>query len=83
MIQKELQSRVDVHRQKPIESHNNATNIVTPQFVIVDFTWVSKRIKATHKLSFLWSGPRRAVAVRSPTVCVIENLVTQRKKTCM
>lgn len=80
-LHKDVKKRIDSRRLRAIESHNAATNIVTPNFEIGDFVVICKATRPAHKLSFRWCGPRKVVAVKSPAVCVVADLLTQKRET--
>lgn len=58
--------------------HKRATNIITPCFFVGDFVVVCKAKKPAHKLAFMWSRPRKVIAVKSTSVCVVKNHLTQK-----
>lgn len=81
LMHKEVHELVEARRQRSIEAHNAATNVVVPRFQVGDFVVVAKPKKPPHKLSFTWCGPRRVVTVKSPAVCVVQDLVTNKSET--
>lgn len=80
-LHKDVNTRIDARRRRAIDAHNAATNIIQPHFEVGDFVIVCKAARPPHKLAFRWSGPRRVVAVKSPAVCVVEDLLTQKRET--
>lgn len=80
-LQKNVFEQINVRRQRAIETHNKATNIVTPHFVDYDIFVIYKPVKDRHKLSFMWAGPRQSCAVKGPVVCVVRGPVTQKEET--
>lgn len=81
MMHKDVGELVEARLQRAIDAHNAATNIVTPKFQVGDFVVVAKAKKPPHKLSFTWTGPRRVVAVKSPAVCIVQDLLTNKEET--
>lgn len=81
MMHKEVEEFVESRRQRAIEAHNAATNIVVPRFHVGDFVVVAKPKRPPHKLSFTWCGPGRVITVKSPAVCVVQDLVTNKTET--
>lgn len=61
-------------RQKAIEKHNTATNIIQPAFELGHFVLVRRGTDRGHKLSFKWKEPRRIVAIHSSLVYSVEKL---------
>lgn len=51
-----------------------------PKFFVGDLVLVCKAKRPALKLFFTWCGPPPAVAVTSPTVCVVEDLSTHQRK---
>lgn len=54
---------------------------VVSSFIVGDFIVVCRPTKPVHKLWFRWAGPRRIVSVKSPAVCVMEDLLSRKKET--
>lgn len=79
-MHKDVGIRVEERRCRAIQAHNTATNIVCPNFVIGDFFVVCKAVRPNHKLEFTWTMPRRVVAVPSPAVCTLEDLISQKRE---
>lgn len=79
-MHRDVSERINARRKRAIDAHNAATNIIVPSFVVGDYVIVCKPTKREHKLAFRWCGPRRVVAVTSPAVCVVEDLVTGRNE---
>lgn len=80
-MHKDVKQRINDHRRRSIKAHNGATNIVTPNFEVGDFVVVCKATKPAHKLSFRWCRPRRVISVKSPAVCVVAYLTTEKQET--
>lgn len=80
MMEKEVIGLFYARKQRNIKEHNNATNIVTPRFVVKDLI-VCKAIKPAHNLSFIWSGPSRVIDLKCPSVCLVKDQVSQKKET--
>lgn len=79
-MHKEVHERIPNRCRKSIEANKAATNIVISNFYVGDLVPVSKAKWQAHKLSFIWCGPRRVVTVKSPAVCVVQDLITQKSK---
>lgn len=60
--------RIDARRQRAIDAHKNATNIVTPDYIVRDFVVICKLVKYRQKNFFIWAGPRLVIAVKGPAV---------------
>lgn len=76
-MHKEVQASVSTRRDKAVEKHNRATNIVTPSFSIGDFVLVRQATDRGHKLRFKWFGPCRITAVHGPLVYGVTSLSTR------
>lgn len=74
----EVQDRVSNRRKRAIETQNAATNIVIPKFFVGDLLLLCDGKLPAYKLFFSWYGPHRVVAVTSPPVCVVKDLITQK-----
>lgn len=76
IMHKDVGERISNRKQKAIESHNKAANIVLPRFEPGDFVIVRSEQKGRHKMSLKWPGPRRIKSTLSMHVYLVENLST-------
>lgn len=74
-LHKDVAGRISVRCQTSIAGHNTVTNIFMVRFEVVDFVVVCHPTRSKYKLSFLWCGPRQVVAVTTPVVCVVQDLI--------
>lgn len=63
-VHKDDQGLVSKSQKGSIEAHNKRTNIKPVNFTVGDFVLLRTTRKRTHKLQFLWFGPRRIVEVK-------------------
>lgn len=56
-MHKEVAISVGNRRERAIEAHNKATNIITPSLHVGDFVLVRRANDRGHKLRFRWFGP--------------------------
>lgn len=80
-LHKNANKRIDARCQREIDAHNATTNIVTPHSEAGDLVLISKSTRSTHKVTLGPCGSRRFVKVKSPAECVVEDLLTQKRKT--
>lgn len=70
----EVEYLVSKRRERAIAAHNNATNIVSPNFEVGDLVLVRRATDRAHKLRFKWYGPARIIATHSPLVYSVQTL---------
>lgn len=75
-MHKNVLEPISNRRQGAIETLNAATNTVGPKFFAGNLVVVCKAKCPAHKLSFTWFGSPRVVAITSPDVCVVEDIIT-------
>lgn len=80
-MHKDISERIIIQLQHAIDTHNDATNIVAPSFMVIDYFIVCKTTKPAHKLALWWSGYLTVATVKSFMVCVVEDLLNRRKET--
>ena len=68
-------------RRLQIQYHNAKTNVKPLNLRQGDFVLVRRPQEKGHKLQFLWTGPRRVAEVKSPSVYVLEDLLTKKRET--
>lgn len=78
-IHKDVYRRVCKRPQRSINAHYAATKIVTPNFDVGDFVLICKETLPAQKISLSWCEPRRVFTVKSRAICVLEDLVTQKR----
>lgn len=59
---------VSLRRELAIETHNKATNIVSPSFPVGEFVLVRRANDRGHKLRFKWLGPCQVIAAHGNLV---------------
>ena len=80
-MHKQIRDRSDHSRKRQIEAHNKKTRVQPVNFQKRDFVLVRRAQNKGHKLKFLWTGPRKVIAVRSDLVFEVENLADGRCET--
>lgn len=67
-MHKDTTDAISASRDRAIEAHNKATNIIAPSFAIGDFVLVRRAVDRGHKLKFRWFGPCRITPVHGSLV---------------
>ena len=67
-LHRNVSTSSQARRERAVEAHNKATNIVAPNFSVGDFVLVRRASDKGHKLKFRWFGPRRITSVHGPLV---------------
>lgn len=78
-MRKDVKERVSARRRRAVDAHNEGTNIVIPYFNFGDSVVAYRAEKTADKFAFMWSGRRKVIIVKSPTVCVVDDLLTQER----
>ena len=80
-IHKSVVSLTSADRKRKTDYHNAKTNVKKLNLSVGDFVLVRRPQEKGHKLRFVRTGPRRVVEVKSPMVCVVEELLSKKRDT--
>lgn len=80
-MHREVSGLISKSRRRRIEEHNRRTNVFAASFDVGDFVLLRRAVSGGHKLSSVWTGPRRIVQCKSDLVFVVQNIMNAKLET--